>query len=363
MMQEDTPQHGLGWDKAHQRYTAPGLIDLQVNGVDAVDFNDPVLTEADVLKATRYLLSQGVTAFFPTIITGADDNVISLLKTLRSACDQYPLVRACVVGIHLEGPFISPEDGARGAHDLRYVKAPDWSLLERFQEVAEGTIKMVTLAPEWEGAPELIRKCREHHILVSMGHSLADTQQIGRAVDAGLLLSTHLGNGIPLMLKRHPNMLWDQLADDRLYAMIITDGLHTPDAFIRVVMRVKGAKTILVSDATRFAGMPPGEYDTIIGGKIVLDTNKRISLKGSGGLLAGAAKSLLEDVNTLVSHGLASLEDAWKMASDHITDLFAQYLPECIPTGDDQVVVRQDGDVWVVEQVIKNGELVYERTA
>jgi N-acetylglucosamine-6-phosphate deacetylase len=363
MMKKDTPQHGLGWDKAHQRYTAPALIDLQVNGVDAVDFNDPVLMEADVLKATRYLLSQGVTSFFPTLITGADDHIISLLQTLRRACDTYPLVRACVAGIHLEGPFISAEDGARGAHDVRYVKAPDWSLLERFQEVAQGTIRLVTLAPEWEGAPELIKKCREHDVLVSMGHSLANTAQISQAAEAGLLLSTHLGNGIPLMLKRHPNMLWDQLADDRLYAMIITDGLHTPDAFIRVVMRVKAEKTILVSDATRFAGMAPGEYDTVIGGKIILDTDKRISLKGSGGLLAGAAKSLLEDVNTLVSHGLASLEEAWTMASDHVTDLFARYLPECVPAGEDRVVVRKQGDLLVVEQVTKNGQVVYAQPA
>jgi N-acetylglucosamine-6-phosphate deacetylase len=268
-----------------------------------------------------------------------------------------------VAGIHLEGPFISAEDGARGAHDVRYVKAPDWSLLERFQEVAQGTIRLVTLAPEWEGAPELIKKCREHDVLVSMGHSLANTAQISQAVEAGLLLSTHLGNGIPLMLKRHPNMLWDQLADDRLYAMIITDGLHTPDAFIRVVMRVKAEKTILVSDATRFAGMAPGEYDTVIGGKIILDTDKRISLKGSGGLLAGAAKSLLEDVNTLVSHGLASLEEAWTMASDHVTDLFARYLPECVPAGEDRVVVRKQGDLLVVEQVTKNGQVVYAQPA
>src|SRR5699024_4121009 len=132
-------------------------------------------------------------------------------------------------------------------------------------EAANGNIKLVTLTPEWKEAPNFIEKCRKNNVLVSMGHSLADTQEIKEAVEAGMSLSTHLGNGVPPVLKRHPNILWEQLAEDRLTSMIIADGHHLPDSFMEVVMRVKKENLILVSDMTRFAGMPPGEYETFIG--------------------------------------------------------------------------------------------------
>ncbi len=354
----DTQTNIIHFDPEHQLYRAPGLIDLQVNGINGVDFNDLSLTEEGVLNATRYLLSRGTTTFFPTVITNSDENILRLFQILTRACERYPLVGRAVGGFHLEGPFISPKDGAKGAHDAQYIKPPDWELMERFQQAAAGKIKIVTLAPEWEESEDFIEKCRESNILVSMGHSLAGSAQIKNAVTAGLTLSTHLGNGIPLMLKRHPNLIWDQLANDGLYAMMIADGHHLPDTFMKVVKKAKGEKVILVSDATQFAGMPPGEYQTHIGGSVVLNAGNRLSMKGSEGYLAGAAKDLLQGVETLVDHKLETLEDAWKMASVYVINMLKETFPEFEKIKDKVEFQIEEGNRIIVKKVFKNGKVV-----
>lgn len=341
-------------------FLGPGLTDLQINGINGIDFNDTKLTQDDVVNATHYLLSQGVTTFLPTIITNSDENIITLVRTIYEACKSDSLVEECIWGIHLEGPFISPKDGAKGAHDEKYIKAPDWELFSKFQQAAGGKIMLVTIAPEWEGSCSFIEKCREHGIIVAMGHSLANTEQISVAVKAGMTLSTHLGNGIPLLLKRHPNMIWDQLATDELYACIITDGIHTPDSFMKVVMKNKGKHTLVVSDATCYAGMPPGEYQSHIGGSVILDEEKRVSLKGSGGMLAGAAKSLLENVETLMNHKLATLKEAWEMASINVADMLVKNDPSFYKNNNDKVIFRLEGKDIIVSTVIKNGKIVFE---
>lgn len=341
-------------------FIGPGLTDLQINGISGVDFNDTKLTREDVVNATHYLLSQGVTTFLPTVITNSDENIMTLVRTIYEASKSNPLVEQCVWGIHLEGPFISPKEGAKGAHDEQYIKAPDWELFSKFQEAAGGKIRLVTIAPEWESSCSFIEKCREHGIIVAMGHSLANTEQISMAVKAGLTLSTHLGNGIPLLLKRHPNMIWDQLAADELYACIITDGIHTPDSFMKVVMKNKGKHTLVVSDATCYAGMAPGEYQSHIGGSVILDEEKRVSLKGSGGILAGAAKSLLENVETLMNHKLATLKEAWEMASINVTNMLVKHDPSFYENNNDKVIFRLEGNGIIISTIIKNGKIVFE---
>ena len=341
-------------------FIGPGLIDLQINGINGLDFNTPSLLREDMVKATHYLLSQGITRFFPTIITNTDENMLAIANTIYQACISDPMLNECIAGIHLEGPFISPVEGARGAHDAQYIKAPDWDLFSKFQKAAGGKIKIVTIAPEWEGACAFIEKCRKDGILVSMGHSMANTEQIDKAIKAGMTLSTHLGNGIPLLLPRHPNMIWDQLAAEELYACIITDGVHIPDSFIKVVMKNKGKSTLLVSDATCFAGMPPGEYQNHIGGAVIVDEEKRVSLKGSPGLLAGAGKSLLENVETLLKHHLASLADAWQMASTHVADMLIKNDPHFSEGNNDWVLFKLNGQEIQIVKTIKNGRVVFE---
>ena len=341
-------------------FSGPGLIDLQINGINGIDFNDPALTGEEIINATHYLLSKGITTFLPTVITNSDENILKIVRTIYNACQSDRLVNDCIWGIHLEGPFISPAPGARGAHDESYIKPPDWDLFNRIQEAAGGKIKLITLAPEWEGSDAFIAKCRSRGVLVSIGHSMANTEQIASAVKAGALLSTHLGNAVPLLLPRHPNILWDQLAAGELYACIITDGVHIPDSFIKVVMKVKGKSTIITSDATRFTGMAPGEYRSHIGDTVILDKDKRISLKSTPGLLAGSAKSLLENVECLVDHQLSTIGGAWQMASVNVSDMLTAN-DEGFYHRDDRVIFQLIEKRIQIMRVIKSGKVVFEK--
>ncbi|MEP7251856.1 MAG: amidohydrolase family protein, partial [Ginsengibacter sp.] len=338
-----------------QLLKAPGLIDLQINGINGIDFNLAAITEENIANATSYLLSQGVTSFFPTVITNSDENIINILETINNACKTDPLIDECVPGIHLEGPFISPAEGARGAHDEKYIKPPDWELFEKFQKAAGGKIKIITLTPEWKGSQTFIEKCRRNGVIVSIGHSAANTTQIENAIKAGASLSTHLGNGVPLFIKRHPNLLWDQLAADDLYTCIIADGIHLPDSFIKVIMKVKGKKMLVVSDSTCFAGMPPGEYKNHIGGDIILDAENRVSMKSSPGILAGAGKSLLQNVETLTNHKLTDLCGAWQLASTNVADMLASQDAAFKKPNKDYVIFQFGGNEISVRKVIKNG--------
>ncbi|MGV8879982.1 MAG: N-acetylglucosamine-6-phosphate deacetylase [Sphingobacteriaceae bacterium] len=339
-------------------FIGPGLIDLQVNGVNKIDFNAPDLNTDAILAATEFLISKGVTTYFPTVITNADQATLSILQTIDQACQIHEIVRDCIGGIHLEGPFISPKEGAKGAHDERFIKAPDWNLFKKFQNAAGGRIKIITLAPEWAGSERFIKKCKEAGILVSIGHSLANSAEIENAVKAGAIMSTHLGNAIPLFLPRHPNLIWDQLAAEELYTCLITDGIHLPDSFIKTVIKVKGNKALMISDATCFAGMPPGEYQTHIGGTVVLDEEKRVSLKDSGGLLAGAAKTLTENIETMMSRSVTTLSKSWEMASTNVLQMLSTY-DTSFAVQNDFVIYELKAHQIFVQMVIKKGKVVF----
>jgi len=349
-----------GGREENKLFVGPGLVDLQVNGINGIDFNNPAVSVEDIIQATQFLLRHGVTTFLPTVITNSDENVCKILETIYKACISDPVVDSCIWGIHVEGPFISPAPGARGAHDEKFIKGPDWELFQRFRGAAGGKIKLVTIAPEWEGSVEFIERCRENKIMVSIGHSVASSEAIRGAIRAGATLSTHLGNGVPLLLPRHPNIIWDQLAAEELYACIIADGIHIPDSFIKVVTKNKGNKCLLVSDATCFAGMPPGEYDNQIGGRVVLDQEKRVSVKGSPGLLAGAAKTLLENVQTLVAHEIVSLGQAWQLASANVREMLAKN-DDGVGSEQDLVVFNLNKNEIGILLVIKDGRVVFER--
>lgn len=344
------------------QYLGPGLTDLQVNGINGIDFNSPALDPNDLINANQFLLSKGVTTFFPTIVTNSDENILKMLSAVDRACKSDELLNACVGGIHLEGPFISPVEGAKGAHNEKYIKAPDWELFNKFQNAAGGRIRIVTLAPEWEGASVFIEQCRKQKIIVSIGHSVANHEQIQNAVNAGACMSTHLGNGVPLMLKRHPNIIWEQLAQDDLYTCLIADGLHLPASFLKVVIKVKGNRTLLVSDATIFAGMPPGEYHHNIGGTVIVDEMKRVSMKSTPGLLAGAGKSLPEDIEYLLINRISTISAAWKMASVNVHAMLTETgsLTLDFDSGD-FVLFDIHSNQIIVAATIKHGKIIYTR--
>ncbi|MDN4599758.1 amidohydrolase family protein [Paenibacillus sp. F6_3S_P_1C] len=340
-------------------WLAPGLVDLQVNGGWGLDLNTAPLCTDTVLQLTRKLQSQGVTSYCPTLITNSSVRLAEAASVIAKAVRLNRDAAEGIVGIHLEGPFLSPENGPRGAHPKQHIVPPDWEALRRWQDAADGLIRIITLSPEWPGAASFIARCSESGILVSIGHTAATPEQIREAVSAGAVMSTHLGNGAHLMLPRHPNYLWEQLAADELYGSMIADGHHLPLSVLAVILRMKRNRAILVSDAVSLSGMPPGSYHLHIGGDVVLTAEGRLHLAGQPELLAGSAMMLPDQVGYLVESGLSRLADAWDCGSVHPARLLGleQAAGLAIGAPADIVSFKMDGGKLSVLQCWKNGRI------
>lgn len=344
----------------HFFWIGPGLIDLQVNGYFGVDFNTTPLSYESILQVTQRLWQEGVTTYLPTVITNSDENIEALLRSISNTIRHNPLLADTIAGIHLEGPFISPIDGPRGAHDRRYVKPPDWDLFKRWLHVADGQIRLVTLSPEWPNATSFIENCTEMGVKVAIGHTAANTDQIKKAVRAGASLSTHLGNGAHPVLPRHPNYIWDQLAEDALWASVIADGFHLPEAVLKVFMCVKRDKIFLISDVVHLGGLKPGHYTTHIGGSVVLTHDGKLHLAHDPQLLAGSVQTLRECVGNMVSKGLCTISEAWEMASVRPAKYLGVPVAKDIAPGEpaDLVLFEFDHQVRII-QTIKSGVMVH----
>ncbi|KAB7528151.1 amidohydrolase family protein [Flagellimonas olearia] len=339
---------------------APGLVDLQVNGYKGIDFNSGNLTKEEVAKVVQCLWEVGVTTFYPTLITNSDENIKNALRAIVEACEEDKLVNGSIGGIHLEGPFLSAEEGPRGAHPLEHIKDPDWELFKAWQEYAKGRIKLITLAPEREGTYDFIEKCAASGVLVSIGHTEATPEQIKDAVKAGARMSTHLGNAAHLNLPRHPNYIWEQLASDDLWISLIADGFHLPESVLKVFIKVKPENSVLVSDCTQFAGLPPGTYTSHIGGAIELGKEGRLFMKKNPRLLAGSAQSLVNCIDHLVNSGLVPLSVAWRMASEKPLELMNVQSYGLSENGKvDLVVFERRSNTIEIVQTIKSGRVVY----
>ncbi len=229
-----------------------------------VDFSAASLERDDVHRLAQMLVADGTIGFCATLITSGMDIYKRNLRLLSHAAEERG-IKGRMLGIHLEGPYLSPSDGARGAHSAAKMRRPKPEEFDRLQEWADGKVVLLTLAPELEGALELIEHVRTNYrTAVAIGHHIAPKEVISRAVDAGATLSTHLGNGCPNLLHRHHNIIVHQLAHDGLTAGLITDGHHLPEDFVRVAFRCKGPQRIfVVSDSAPIAGYPPGIYQTL----------------------------------------------------------------------------------------------------
>jgi N-acetylglucosamine-6-phosphate deacetylase len=293
----------------------PGFTDIQVNGYGGIDYNEIQSEPMNLAEISRLLYKEGVTTHFPTIITNDPKQISQLILQIVSLRKSDEFSRMSIEGLHIEGPFISPMDGPRGAHPKEFVRAPDWSLVQKWQNESKGLIKMITLSPEWENTVPFVERCMEHSILVSIGHTNASHQQILDAVNAGASLSTHLGNGTHPILARHPNYIWSQLSQDELGASIIADGFHLPAEVIQVFQKVKKENLILVSDSVSLSGMPAGDYTLHIGGEVTLTPEGKLHLKSNPSILAGSASNIRSGISFLIKNKLASLTEAWEMAS------------------------------------------------
>ncbi|MDP9170734.1 MAG: amidohydrolase family protein [Acidobacteriota bacterium] len=294
-------------------WLAPGFVDLQVNGFAGIDFNNPNASLADLSRAVDTILRTGVTRLLPTVITGSPDDMRACLRRLRQAQSELPR-GAAIVGFHVEGPAIGPDDGPRGAHPARWVRPPSLEEFRRWQEATDGNIRLITLSPHWPEAPAFIAAVTKEGVTASIGHTGASAEAVEAAVDAGATLSTHLGNGAHAVLRRHPNYLWDQLAEDRLSASFIVDGIHVGQAFLRTALRAKTVpRTVLVTDASAPAGAAPGRY-RLGEQEADLTADGRVVLAGTD-KLAGSALHMNDAIMNVVRLGGLSLRDAVQTAT------------------------------------------------
>jgi N-acetylglucosamine-6-phosphate deacetylase len=275
-------------DRSPHQWLAPAFFDPQINGCLGISFNSPELTTEQVRTVADVCRGHGMGAFCPTLITNSFEALRHGFATLSRALEQDGELARWMPCFHLEGPYLSGEDGPRGAHPKEHARDPDWDEFRRLQDAAGGRIRMVTLAPERAGALPFIEKQTAAGVVVALGHTAATGEQIRAAVSAGVRTSTHLGNGCHAVLPRHDNYLWEQLACDDLWASIITDGHHLPAPLVKCIVRVKGVGRLLItSDASSLAGSPPGKYrawgtdlEVLPSGKVVVSGTP--FLAGSG---------------------------------------------------------------------------------
>jgi N-acetylglucosamine-6-phosphate deacetylase len=291
-------------------WIAPGLIDIQVNGFAGVDYNSPETPLEDIARSIREMRATGVTRFCPTVITGSNENICGSLRNLARARRELP-EGPSMCGFHVEGPWISPIDGPRGAHPKEHVRPPSIEEFEQFQEAAEGNIRLLTLAPEAEGSMAVIEQLAAKGIIVAIGHTSASGQQIRDAIRSGATMSTHLGNGSHAEVPRHDNYIIHQMAADELWASFIVDGIHLTPEFVKVGIRAKGIeRSILTTDAVPPAGCAPGIYR--FGHlEVELTPEMRVELTDSR-RLAGSALRMDRALSNLMRFAGLPLPDALK---------------------------------------------------
>jgi N-acetylglucosamine-6-phosphate deacetylase len=329
----------------------PGFIDLQINGFAGVDFNSPTASHQEIARAIEAIFSTGVTRFFPTVITGDPAGMLAALRNLAAARDSLKHGLA-MEAFHVEGPHISPEDGPRGAHPREWVRPPDFAEFLRWQDAARGRVRLVTLAPEWPGAPRYIEQITQAGVVAAIGHTRATAAQIHDAVSAGAMLSTHLGNGAGSATRTN-EFITQQLAEDRLSASFIVDRHHLPDDFLRRAIAAKGIeRSILMTDAVAPAMCPPGPY--LLGGVAVeLREDGRVTLRG-GERLAGSSLRMDQAIANVMSRAGVSLAGALTMATTNPARVGH------VVTTDRVHFDFVDGRVEILETYF-NGQLVFSR--
>ncbi|MDD5687233.1 MAG: hypothetical protein PHE88_05305 [Elusimicrobia bacterium] len=279
-----------------------GYVDLQLGGYKGIDYSSDALTIENFRKTIDEMVSIGTEIFLPTIITNSPDiyekNIPIILKVMKEK--KY---KRHIPGFHLEGPFISKKDGAVGAHNKKYVRPINKNDVDWLFGLCENKISILTIAPEGKNTPKMIEYIKKkYNCVISLGHHLATTKEIQLAVKAGATACTHLGNGIPAMLPRHPNQIWDQMSEDKLTAMFIGDGNHLPLSFIKTLIKAKGIDNcICISDQAPIAGLPVGKYKTS-GNNVILKKDGSIHSFDSN-TLCGSSKTITQCIKYLRSTG------------------------------------------------------------
>jgi N-acetylglucosamine-6-phosphate deacetylase len=276
----------------------PGYVDLQVNGYAEVDFNADELPTEDVAAVCRRLQNEGVAGILATVITADVTAMCRRLANIARACESDSVIADVIWGIHIEGPFLDETPGYIGAHPAEHARPADLETMKRLLDAAAGLTRIVTLAPERDEGLRVTGFLAKQEIRVSAGHCNPSRDELQAAIDAGLTLFTHLGNGCPAMLPRHDNIIQRVLSlSDQLYVGFIADGAHVPFIALANYLRCCGERAFIVTDAIRGAGLGPGEY-TIGDQKVLVDENlatwsaDRSHLVGSAGTMPRSAENL-----------------------------------------------------------------------
>jgi N-acetylglucosamine-6-phosphate deacetylase len=303
----------------------PGLIDLQVNGFAGVDFNSGALSAADVDRALEAMLACGVTACLPTLITATPAELAARLTALDEAIAASRLGPLMCPGYHLEGPFLNPSAGYAGCHPPAAMTAADPSLVDHLQKLSGRPILLTTVAPEVEGGIDFIAAMRRRNMLVAIGHSACTFESAAAAAEAGAALSTHLGNGLPQILPKLDNALFAQLAEERLVATFIADGIHVPPSALKAMVRAKGHRaSVLVTDAVSAACAATGIHP-FAGMQVERLDDGSVRIPGAVGL-AGSSLRLDDAVRNIVKWNIATFGQAVEMASTRVADLLGPVL-------------------------------------
>ena len=289
-------------------YVIPGLVDVHFHGCIGEDFSDA--TPEGLQRIADYELSQGVTYICPAGMTLPEEQLVKICEN-AAAHRRKNTGGAELVGVHLEGPFLSM--AKKGAQNADYLHAPDIAMLRRLQASAEGCVRLVTAAPEEAGALEFIRAAAEAGIAVSVGHTVADYDIAKAAFAAGADHVTHLYNGMPPMHHRAPGVIGAAFDSPGVMAELICDGVHIHGAMVRLAFRLFGAeRMILISDSLRAAGMPDGRYP--FGGQEIEVHGNRATIAGHPETLAGSVTSLMGCMRQAAAFGIP-LADAVRAAS------------------------------------------------
>ena len=349
---------------AKGKFIAPGLVDNQVNGFAGVSFSLgwSELTEEGIEMATRELWKYGVTTYLPTLTTNSQQVMVKNLKILAKSITNKELYGS-IPGFHLEGPYITPKDGYRGAHPKEYVRLPDWQEFEELYEASGQRILQITLAPEMEGALDFISKCKRQGIIVALGHHDASAEIVTAAIDRGATIATHLGNRAANTINRHRNPFWSQLADDRLHISIICDNFHLLPEEIQVFFKVKGVDRIIItSDVTSFATLKPGLYKTE-SEEIIELTEEGLLHFPAQNCLYGSASPITKGVGHSMKVTGCSISDAIQMASTNpARSLGLNHIGE-LAKGKraDLILFTLENDRIEIQKTILAGEIMYSR--
>jgi len=339
-------------------YLCSGFFDPQVNGFAGVDFNSPSLTAEGLHWAALSLAATGVTRFLPTLITSSHEKMVRQLEIIADGLRNNPLLRKICLGIHLEGPYISPEEGPRGAHLRKFIRHPQWEEVERFQEACEGRIRCVTLAPELKGAIPFIKKAVAHGVVIGIGHTNASEEVLEKAVQAGARLSCHLGNAAPRPSSFRQDLIQKQLAMDQLMVSIIVDGVHLPPDAVNDFVRAKGVdRIVLTTDSMAGAGASPGRY-TLGDLEVEVGSDGAARLAGTS-RLAGSTLTIDRAIGNVMRFAGIDLPSAIHMAAKNAQKLFSEIGGEIVPEHSADLVLFEYQRELVVRSTWIEGKKIF----